>query len=229
MPVPNSVADLDPVAANNFPAGGESVGPNLDNYLRSHAAIIRQVSDAAAAALTAALPAGIIAIWSGTIASIPAGWQLADGTNGTVDLRDKFVFGAGPVTAVGTSGGAKTVTLSAAQMPVHNHGVNDPTHGHTLFDPGHTHGVNDPGHKHGSGNGLAFASNGGSGGIGSGTNANGFFNETDQRGTGISLNSSGVGLVINGGITGISIQNAGSGAAHENMPPYYALAFIQKV
>lgn len=40
------------------------------------------------------LPTGIIAMWSGTIATIPAGWALCDGTNSTPDLRDKFVIGA---------------------------------------------------------------------------------------------------------------------------------------
>lgn len=40
------------------------------------------------------LPAGSIVIWSGTVVSIPAGWQLCDGTNGTPDLRDRFVAGA---------------------------------------------------------------------------------------------------------------------------------------
>ncbi len=38
---------------------------------------------------------GTIVIWSGTIANIPTGWQLCDGTNGSPDLRDKFVVGAG--------------------------------------------------------------------------------------------------------------------------------------
>ena len=38
---------------------------------------------------------GSIVIWSGTIANIPTGWQLCDGTNGSPDLRDKFVVGAG--------------------------------------------------------------------------------------------------------------------------------------
>lgn len=46
MPVPSTVNDLDPTASNNSPAGSEPIGPDLDAYLRSHAAIIRQVSDA---------------------------------------------------------------------------------------------------------------------------------------------------------------------------------------
>lgn len=46
MPVPSTVNDLDPVASNNSPAGSEPIGPDLDAYLRAHAAIIRQVSDA---------------------------------------------------------------------------------------------------------------------------------------------------------------------------------------
>ena len=39
-------------------------------------------------------PAGGIIMWSGAISSIPSGWQLCNGTNGTPDLRNKFIVGA---------------------------------------------------------------------------------------------------------------------------------------
>jgi hypothetical protein len=38
---------------------------------------------------------GMILIWSGTVATIPDGWHLCDGTEGTPDLRNKFIVGAG--------------------------------------------------------------------------------------------------------------------------------------
>jgi len=47
----------------------------------------------------------MIVSWSGTIVSIPSGWSLCDGTNGTPDLRDKFVQGAGDSYAVDDTGG----------------------------------------------------------------------------------------------------------------------------
>jgi hypothetical protein len=37
---------------------------------------------------------GKINLWSGNVASIPEGWQLCDGTNGTQDCRDRFIVGA---------------------------------------------------------------------------------------------------------------------------------------
>ena len=37
----------------------------------------------------------IIVLWSGAIVDIPAGWALCDGNNGTPDLRDVFIVGAG--------------------------------------------------------------------------------------------------------------------------------------
>jgi len=40
------------------------------------------------------LPSGVIVMWSGSIATIPAGWALCDGTNGTPDLTDRFIVGA---------------------------------------------------------------------------------------------------------------------------------------
>jgi len=53
-----------------------------------------------------AIPAGTIAIWSGSVASIPSGWYLCNGANGTPNLRDRFVVGAGSSYAVGATGGA---------------------------------------------------------------------------------------------------------------------------
>lgn len=49
---------------------------------------------------------GMIVKFSGAIIDIPIGWQLCDGTNGTPDLRDKFVIGAGGAYAVGAAGGS---------------------------------------------------------------------------------------------------------------------------
>lgn len=45
MAVPTSITDCNATAANNSPAGSDSIGTSLDDYLRAHAAIIRQVSD----------------------------------------------------------------------------------------------------------------------------------------------------------------------------------------
>jgi hypothetical protein len=51
------------------------------------------------------IPKGFIGIWSGSIATIPTGWALCDGNNGTPNLGDKFVLCTGAF-AVGASGGS---------------------------------------------------------------------------------------------------------------------------
>lgn len=80
---------------------------------------------------TLLFPAGVALLWTGSIANIPDGWALCDGTNGTPDLRGKFVVGVNPnlnpngdhpVYEMNAEGGADTVTLNQAQMPSHNHG-----------------------------------------------------------------------------------------------------------
>jgi len=68
---------------------------------------------------------GLIALWSGSIATIPSGWFICDGTNGTPDLRDKFVVGAGTSYAVAATGGSKdavVVSHTHVQNP-HSHGI----------------------------------------------------------------------------------------------------------
>lgn len=64
------------------------------------------------------------------------------------NLIDRTLVQAGGSYAVDDIQGADNVTLTTAQLPAHNHGVNDPGHNHTITDPGHTHGIVDPGHTH---------------------------------------------------------------------------------
>ena len=56
------------------------------------------------------VPNGAIIMWSGTVATIPDGFSLCDGSNGTPDLRNRFVIGAGSNYAVGATGGGSTTT-----------------------------------------------------------------------------------------------------------------------
>lgn len=80
-----------------------------------------------------AMPTGGIILWSGSVASIPTGWQLCNGTNGTPDLRNRFIMGAGDTYAVGATGGAATKTLSVGEMPLHAHTISaDGSHSHPL-------------------------------------------------------------------------------------------------
>lgn len=62
------------------------------------------------------MPSGAIIIWSGTIASIPSGFMLCDGSAGTPDLRSKFVRGAPPATDPGATGGSDTHTHTMGPM-----------------------------------------------------------------------------------------------------------------
>lgn len=100
-------------------------------------------------------PLGGIIMWSGTKA--PSGWALCNGltVNGykTPDLRGRFIVGydngvadynnPGDLSTKGTTGsvdvgGAKEVVLTEAQMPKHNHTINDPGHIHATV-PIYTH------------------------------------------------------------------------------------------
>jgi hypothetical protein len=92
-------------------------------------------------------PSGGIIIWSGSQSTIPSGWFLCNGANGTPDLRDRFVVGAGSTYAVGATGGQNSIT----SVPAHTHGAGNfvtsntgaHTHTGTTSNSGaHTHTPN---------------------------------------------------------------------------------------
>jgi hypothetical protein len=151
-------------------------------------------------AIANGIPSGGIIMWSGSIATIPTGWRICDGTNGTPDLRDRFVMGAGNTYAVAATGGSKDAVVVS-----HSHTATS-----TVSDPGHFHSTN-----------WLNINDYNQGSLSPGVeqfpdDQQGSFNiNTDSKTTGISVSTS---LSTNG----VSGTNA-------NLPPYYALAFIMKV
>jgi hypothetical protein len=64
---------------------------------------------------------GMIVMFTGSSGSVPIGWVICDGSNGTPDLRDRFIVGAGASYAVGSNGGTNSATLTADNLPAHQH------------------------------------------------------------------------------------------------------------
>lgn len=165
--------------------------------LRAVAGIEDLISDTA-------IPAGLICMWAGSTETIPAGWAICDGTQGTPNLTDRFVIGAGtslaageiggtlghshpvtvteagahthPVTGIATSSSPTGVTLTPTTFRVENEQQQETMlKSATISDPGHSHTTS----------GMTDSS-------------------------------------------GAHIHTASSEAA-EHIPPYYALAFIMRL
>jgi hypothetical protein len=150
-----------------------------------------------------AFVAGMIMMWSGTIATIPSGWVLCNGSSGTPDLRNRFIIGAHSDDA----GVAKTTITGS---PTQTGGSKDAivvSHTHTastsISDPGHRHTVPESTQLLNSGNGFA----------------------TGVTATARTINSS---TVTTGISASTSISTEGSSGTNANLVPYFALAYIMK-
>lgn len=149
---------------------------------------------------------GMIIMWHGDPSAIPAGWALCNGANGTPNLLDRFIVGAGSSYGWGWTGGAATVShghggavqgtaLTESQIPPHRHYYTDDDNWSTAAG---NFGVSK----------VADLRGGGSDGGGSQWAA---------------LTST-----VGGGkphYHGLNID----GATLENRPPYYALFYIMKL
>lgn len=201
MPIPATLADLDPTPANNSPLGSEPPFPDLDDYLRAHAAFIAQVNAAISAeqtartnALNAMWPVGSIYINASSptnpAAFLPGTWaQLTSG----------FLYPQGsPASgAAGATGGEVNHTLSPAEMPGHQHT------GTTSWNGDHAHSYSYEG-AYPTGYGLE-GGNGSVVGKSGTTSTNGGHNHT------------------------FTTDPAGGGAAHNNMPPYLTVYMFKRV
>ena len=72
-------------------------------------------------------PIGAIIMFNAAFANIPANWQLCDGTNGTPNMADKFVYGTNTEVELLDAGGQ-----ADAIIPIHGHDVTDPGHIHNI-------------------------------------------------------------------------------------------------
>jgi microcystin-dependent protein len=103
------------------------VGYSYKFIVQTSAGVTLQTLDNLYPILQNASGSGATIPWSGSIGSIPAGWAICNGTNGTPDLRDRFVVCAGGGYAVGATGGQADTTLVSH---THTATVTDPTHSH---------------------------------------------------------------------------------------------------
>jgi hypothetical protein len=150
---------------------------------------------------------GMIMIWKGSIADIPRGWHLCDSTSGTIDLRDKFIVGAGNSYSVGSQGGnlnnTAKITLTYKDIPAHRHlfiGDTNINNANILSRAG-----SDEGSWSGSGGGKGYKwmTHGAVYKDSSSAYNNGEYNHNDD----CTVNSQSM----------------------DNRPPYYALAYIQYI
>ena len=188
---------------------------------------------------------GMILMYTGSTA--PSGWAICNGQNGTPDLRDRFVVGAGSAYSINNTGGSKDATLVSHSHTINNHvhgfsantGGQSTTHSHTFSGSGsqsHGHSFTGVyGNDHNDSQKRAVVMR-------------------NDRSTGYSTAAGGSGVqdaTVSISISGNTGNNSsdhhhfvsgntgdpsdrgtdtqGSSATNANLPPYYALMFIMKL
>lgn len=171
---------------------------------------------------------GAIIAYSGAVGDLPDQWVVCDGTNGTPDLRDRFIVGAGPAYPVDTTGGQTSHThavtidaggahthtgtvggtaLSVAQLPAHKHanGVTDSA-GNEVFSRGSTGAA--------STTPYSIERDGSDGTFEGWSETVGSDAEHDHS---LAIDSGG------------DHTHTGSSTGSTNLPPYYSLVYVMKV
>jgi hypothetical protein len=180
------------------------------------------------------VPIGGIIMWAGAL--IPANWYLCDGTNGTPDLQDKFIVGKSTTKAITTTGGtadavvvAHDHTASSTGSANFNTSTESGTHTHGFTTGGisanHTHSYTAGGLTGGNvlASGYSYKT---SDGIAANTGAV----SSDHTHSGTTVTQSALHVHgVNGAVTvGTTVAASGVTGVGANLPPYYALAFIQR-
>jgi len=185
----------------------------LNQFPNLGAAAVTSTAAELDAAVAGATPEGAISMWAGTIAQVPTGWQLCNGTGTTnnlsiavPNLTSKFIVGSitdtGGTYDIGDTGGSTDIdftsgstALTIAQMPLHGHPTRVNTTTETTARTFTTGGI-----MLSTGNPNSYAA----------------FSGTVS-------NTAGQQVGGTGGGTGHTHAVSATGG---NLPPYYALAFI---
>ncbi|APR86365.1 Phage tail fiber protein [Minicystis rosea] len=150
------------------------------------------------------MPKGTVVMWYGASDTIPDGWALCDGKNGTPNLTDRFVVAAGHDYALGNTGGLAAVSLAENQMPAHAHSGNTSTVGD------HTHLVPFDDDEGGAVDTIATA-------------------KTADHVRSARPNFDVPTKAAGSHSHSFTTSTTGGGNSHENRPPYFALFFIIKL
>lgn len=162
---------------------------------------------------------GCIMFFTGTWVdnSTLPGWYACDGTDGTINLVDKFIRCG---SASGATGGAATATLSEANLAAHTH--TGPSHTHTFSA---TSGANS------AFTATLYSINSGSGGSYTGVDAGIYSSKAMAGSANLSMNvthTHSVSGTSDAGGTGAS-GSTGSGTAFSILPTYYTLIAIERM
>ena len=162
---------------------------------------------------------GMIILWSGAANAIPSGFVLCNGSNSTPDLRGRFVVGYADNDSdydVGDQAGSKQVTLSTSQLPSHNHSVSVSGTTSTKSLTGDITKISECYNVAGGATGVFTKK-------GTGNSPVTGSSSTSPT-AGVDFDASHDHTFSASGTSG----SQGSGSAHENRPPYYALCYIMK-
>ena len=174
---------------------------------------------------TNGVPAKGIIMWSGAIIDIPSGWALCDGKNGTPNLLDKFIIGAGSGVVTDTPPSSYAVNAAGGNKEHFHKGAAE-----KAGDVGDLRAVvgviNSDARTMGYKAVPAFSPN-----TNEGISANGY--SVGQGGTtGITASFNAFTPVVgytSNGYMGIPAYGANGAASAGSLPPYYALAYIMKL
>ena len=179
------------------------------------------------------IPSGVIVMWSGSIANIPSGWALCDGSNGTPDLQGRFVVGrdptiGSPFTSIGNIGGSQSASLTQTNIPAHTHSLAAITIS-VDYGGGHYHTWRGFGNENGNGSGYQDRSRSWIAGDPLEPCTIQPIAATDFFDPDYGAHQHTASFSPNVTADGTPALSAGVGTPFATLPPYYTLAFIIKL